>query len=78
VSRVGDVVATYRNKLVNAITGARPCECYVVHDAAALDKMLQQFVEMEQVITALRHKGYGNFGMSMLEVVNAVPERVKA
>jgi hypothetical protein len=78
MSSVGDIKATYRHKLVNAITGASPRECYRVHDATALDNMLTKFVECEQVTSILRHKGYGDFGMSLADVANLIPEKAKA
>lgn len=78
MSRVGDVQATYRHKLVAAITGRTPAECIVVHDPAALDSMLRQFVDAEQAISILRHKGYGDFGMSLAAVAGLVPEKAKA
>lgn len=54
---------------IDAITNAVEDE-----NAEVLQSVGQRLMEAEQVMGILRNKGYGTSGMSLLQVVNLIPD----
>lgn len=62
----------YRDQIVRAVTGRSPA-LVTVADLAALDRIAEHLADSEQAKSELRAKGYGQVGMTMVEVVRVVP-----
>jgi len=69
-----DLPTVYRDQMVRAVLGARPAMLAKEADTAALGRLAQRLAEDEQAMELLRAKGYGKRGMSILDMVQALPE----
>lgn len=67
----------FRHQMVRAVVGARPAELFMAADDGALRKLSQSLTDWEHARAVLRQKGWGDIGTTLLEVVNAIPEKAK-
>lgn len=68
----------FRCQMVRAVGAPRPAELFVCADDAALRQLSRSLADWEQARAMLRAKGWGDIGSSLLEVVNAIPAKIKA
>jgi hypothetical protein len=57
---------------------ACPAELFVVADNKSIDDLSPNLADWEQAREMLLAKGWGDIDTSLLEVVNAIPEKAKA
>jgi len=72
-----DVTLMYRDQIVRAVLGTRPAMLGKEADVAAVNRIAQHLAETEAATELLRAKGYSKRGMSMLDIVKALPQRSK-
>lgn len=63
--------------MVRAVVGTPPAGQYIVADVAALNGLAQVLADYEQAKATLRANGWGDFGTSLVDVVNMIPGRVR-
>lgn len=68
-----DLPTIYRDQMVRAVLGTRPAILAKEADTTALNRLAQRLAEDEQALELLRAKGYGRRGMSILDMVEALP-----
>lgn len=77
MSRGTAIQQAYCLQMVRAVAGHIPAGQYVASDPAALAGLSLSLTDYEQARAVLRLKGWGDFGTSLLEVANAIPERTR-
>lgn len=63
----------YRDRLIRIVVAERPAAMVVVHQPGALDDFCNLLADCADAKELLRAKGYGQVGMSILEVVQLLP-----
>lgn len=69
---------TFRCEMVRAVMAVPLADLVVAADEPALLNLARNLADWEQSRAMLRAKGYGDIGTSLFEVINAIPEKVKA
>jgi hypothetical protein len=72
-----DLPTVYRDQMVRAVLGTRPAMLAKEADTAALDRIAQRLAETEASMELMRAKGYGPRGMSLLDMIKALPQASK-
>lgn len=72
-----DLPTVYLDQMVRAAIGTRPAMLAKTADTATLRRMAQTLAENEAAVELLRAKGYGKRGMSILDMVRALPDAGK-
>jgi len=67
------IAEIYRDGLVRAIVSARPAISYQVHQPTVLADYCELLADCAEAKRLLRAKGYGQVGMSVLEIVQLLP-----
>lgn len=68
----------FRCQMVRAVVAVPMADLVIAADEPALRNLARSLADWEQSRAMLRAKGYGDIGTSLLEVVNAIPMKVKA
>ena len=63
----------FRDRLIRIVVPQRPAALVVVHQAAALDDLCNLLADCTVAKQLMRAKGYGDVGMSMLEIAQLLP-----
>ena len=69
-----DLPTVYRDQMVRAVLGTRPAMLAKEADTSALNRMAQTLAENEAAVELLRAKGYGKRGMTLLDMIKALPQ----
>jgi len=72
-----DLLTVYRDQMVRAVLGERPAMLAKEADTTMLERLAQRLAEAEAGMELLRNKGYGKRGMSILDMVKALPDAGK-
>jgi hypothetical protein len=68
-----DVNLIYRDRMVLAVTGARPAVSAKTADTAALDRLCYALADAEEAKRVLCAKGYGLPSQSLADLVRKLP-----
>ncbi|MGG7603531.1 hypothetical protein [Massilia sp. BKSP1R2A-1] len=68
-----DLALIYRDQMVRAVLGSRPAILAKEADTTALERMATRLAEDEQALEHLRALGYGQRGMTLVEIVKTIP-----
>lgn len=69
-----DLATVYRDQMVRGVLGERPAMLAESADTAMLSRLAQRLAEAEASLELMRAKGYGRRGMSLLDMIKALPE----
>lgn len=72
-----DLSTVYRDQMVRGVLGVRPAILATSADTVLLDRLAQRLAEAEAGVELMRAKGYGKRGMSLLDMITALPEASK-
>lgn len=72
-----DLPTVYRDQMVRAVLGTRPAMLAKEADTTALNRMAQHMAETEAATELMRAKGYSKHGMTLLDMVKALPQASK-
>jgi hypothetical protein len=72
-----DVPYMYRDLMVRCVLGERPAMLAQHVDIVLLDRLAQRLAEAEMALELLRAKGHGQRGMSLLDMIKALPQASK-
>jgi len=72
-----DVPTVYRDQMVRGVLGTRPAMLAKEADTTLLNNLAQRLAEAEAGTELLRAKGYGTRGVSLLDMIKALPEARK-
>jgi hypothetical protein len=65
----------YRGVIIRAVTGTRPALIFSVADDTKLTALCEQLARAEKVADLLQHKGYGNAGLDIVDIVASLPDK---
>lgn len=68
-----DPALVYRDQMILAVRGTRPAILVVEANTTMLDNLARRLSDAEIALLGLRSKGYGRAGMSLVEIVDALP-----
>lgn len=63
----------FRDRIIRMVVPDRPASMVIVHQAPALDDACNLLADCTEAKQLLRAKGYGQVGMSVLEIVQLLP-----
>jgi len=73
---MSDIAHIYRAEILRAVQGPK-WSALRVHDIDRLNAIAQRLAESEEAMGILRAKGYGKTGMTLAEVIRAIPNNVR-
>lgn len=68
-----DLALIYRDQMVRAVLGSRPAILAKEADTTALDRIAARLADSEEAMEHVRALGYGQRGMTLLEIVRTIP-----
>lgn len=63
----------FRDRIIRTVVPDRPASMVIPHQAPALDDACNLLADCTEAKQLLRAKGWGQVGMSMLEIVQLLP-----
>jgi len=63
----------YRDRVIRIVVADRPAMTYPVHQPPALDDLCNLLADSAEAKRLLRAKGWGQLGMSLLEIAQLLP-----
>jgi hypothetical protein len=68
-----DPALVYEDQMILAVRGTRPAILHQPADRTRLAALARRLSDAEIALTGLRAKGYGRTGMTLVEIVDALP-----
>jgi hypothetical protein len=73
-----DIALIYRDQMVRGVLGSRPAILSKEANTTLLDSLSYRLADAEVAMELLRAKGYGHRGLSLADMVKALPPAPQA